>query len=424
MLSLRRLIGSSTFQPTADEVKRLSGLLWRAKTRQRPGLLDALPDEIYAEFDNRCALCSTLSSKLEIHHIVPWREALLLADGDHGQRHNLILLCIGHHRLADDEQIPRDALFSRPTGGIASVRTPFDQVRNASEFELGIALGLHRQLQRALEADGRRAASTHSRAQSLFLAACAARRVGSKGIRRSWALLDEAQRQLTDNRLDHETRAGIAYERGKIAVLCNEFRVAAHFFGQCEATTSNELMFKRARHSRMWAPLREEHEGAGAPEVSLRTECGIAHFEHYRQHLTGSIVGVKWYVYNLLDCGEQFALTGDWKTSLEYLADAQEWIDRLGIRALRAQLYRNVALACQARGDHWRAALAASASLELHHVMKIQEHKAATLLVYVQALHALDLKKCLAAALEAERIDEDMDNQWAITQLGQLRFVN
>ena len=154
--------------------------------------------------------------------------------------------------------------------------------------------------------------------------------------------------------------------------------------------------------------------------MSLQVECGIAHFEHYPQHLTDSIVGVKWYVYDLLDCGEQFALVRDWETSLEYLADAQEWIDRLGIRALRAQLYRNVALACQARGDRWRAALAASVSLELHDEMGIEEHRALTLLVYVQALHQLGLKKCLEAALRAEPIDEDMDNQWAITQLGQL----
>ena len=85
----------------------LCRLLVPGKNRGRPHLTVMIARHIWQESRYRCAICR--SPGVEIHHIVPWREAL----GKFGDPHpamDLISLCPACHAKADEEDIARREL--------------------------------------------------------------------------------------------------------------------------------------------------------------------------------------------------------------------------------------------------------------------------------------------------------------------------
>jgi hypothetical protein len=172
----------------------------------------------------------------------------------------------------------------------------------------------------------------------------------------------------------------------------------------------------------MWVVLREEADGAEAPEVSLLADCGVSHFRTYCDESTNSLSGTKWYVYNLLDCGAYYAHHGNATKAFELLAEAGDWIDRLSIKAVRPLLFRNLALAFQATEDFWRMVLAASISVALHTNLRLPEHKAVALLTYLEGLKAVNLRSAFRL-VASERVEMEMDNQWALPRLHALAAI-
>ena len=133
-----------------------------------------------------------------------------------------------------------------------------------------------------------------------------------------------------------------------------------------------------------------------------------------------SFLGSKWYVYNLIDLGEYYAAAGESKKSVECLAEAGELIDQLGLKEVRPKLYQNLALAFEVRKDWWRYLLAASVSLAVFNEIHRQENKGLTLLIYLKALWKLGLEDFSRVVVHKEKVDREMNNQWALDQVRQL----
>jgi HNH endonuclease len=410
MLALEKFVDCEPL----SHVKGLDRYLWPS---DRP---DWPPDvrNIRKEFDYCCALCSTrVGPGIDLHHIVPWREALLLYDGNHAPPHNLVPLCGTCHKLADDEEYTRDYLRDCRLKRTACNSLLFNPSPpdDSAKFERFISRGKYSVIGSEVWKKAVREAETEVKAESLARAASARRR---KALGESEKLLDEAE-NLKPKR--DETRALIFYERGKIASLKSiqrgDFGAAA--FLDSKNATSNEFLFKMATFAHRWALLRKEAGGTQAPEVSLETDCGIRQFENYRDSQLSSLLGKKWYVYQLSNIGEYYAEISP-KESIKYLAEAGDWIDKLSMTELRPKLYQNLALAFRARGDWWRCVLAASASQGLFFDLKRQENKGQTLLTYLEMLKKLRLQalpQFLKAREEAVNLNRQMNNRWAFGQI-------
>jgi len=79
------------------------------KNRRRPALTLTIRKRIWRQSGYRCAIPLCRSPGVEIHHIVPWREALWRFREAHFEN-NLIPLCPACHAKADNEEITRSEL--------------------------------------------------------------------------------------------------------------------------------------------------------------------------------------------------------------------------------------------------------------------------------------------------------------------------
>ena len=288
---------------------------------------------------------------------------------------------------------------------------------SSAEFERGIARG-HYHISRTYESDAGRATTPIERAELLIRAASACRRHNSAGIRRSEYLLDEAMKCVASAHKSNLV-ARIFYERGKNGSLIHNFDEAAQWYRDSADASVDELTYMQAKRSEERDLLMKAAGGADAPEVAL-SEHGIAQFTKYREDLNQSFLGSKWYVYNLIDLGEYYAAAGESKKSVECLAEAGELIDQLGLKEVRPKLYQNLALAFEARKDWWRYLLAASVSLAVFNEIHRQENKGLTLLIYLKALWKLGLEDFSRVVVHKEKVDREMNNQWALDQVRQL----
>jgi hypothetical protein len=386
----------------------LKDYLWPS---ERPKDSPQDTDNIRQEFNDHCALCPQKTTTL--HHIVPWREALLVYDGDHARRDNLIPLCNDHHKRADAEEYARDFLHGCRMNPTACVANPLSNRSTESEIYKGRGY-----TKRAgdLQKAARYAQTTEVKAELLARAASARRR---KGLGESVKLLDEAEDLKPRN---NETRALIFYERGKIASLKSlrrgDFGAAA--FLDSKNATSDQLLFRMAQFSHRWAQLRKEAGGTQAPAISLESEFGITQFEIYRDSPARSLLGKRWYVYQLCNIGEYYAEMRMPEESIGCLADASDWIDKLSMTELRPKLYQNLALAFRAREDWWRCVLAASASQGLFYDLGRQENKGQTLLTYLEVLEKLRLQswpQFPEVEKEGLNLNPEMNNRGAFEQI-------
>jgi len=97
------------------------------KNRGRPSLSDALRRFVWRESGYRCAMPSCRSPGVEVHHIVPWREAIFRCGKPH-PADDLIALCPACHARADDEDITRAELYEIKSGFLARQKiTGFEQ---------------------------------------------------------------------------------------------------------------------------------------------------------------------------------------------------------------------------------------------------------------------------------------------------------
>lgn len=397
-------------QPLSQlEGMALARYLWPSS--ERPPDLPHDADNIRQEFNDHCALCPQKPTTL--HHIVPWREALLVYDGDHARPDNLIPLCRDCHKKADAEECTRDFLHGCRMNPTACMANPLSN--RSTEFEIYRGRGDYSKLARDLR-EAARDAQTEVKAELLARAASARRR---KALGESVKLLDEAE-DLKPRR--DETRALIFYERGKIASLKSlrrgDFGAAA--FLASKNATSDELLFKMAQFSHRWALFRKEAGGTQTPAISLESDCGITQFEFYRDSPSSFLLGKRWYVYQLCNIGEYYAEMRMPGESIERLADASDWIDKLSMTELRPKLYQNLALAFGAREDWWRCVLAASASQGLFHDLGRQENKGQTLLTYLEVLEKLHLQSLPQFPKVKEagmNLNPQMNNQGAFEQI-------
>jgi len=381
--------------------------LWPSK---RPSVLPQDAHNVRKEFNGHCALCPTKPT--ELHHIVPVREAMLIYDRKHSRPGNLIPLCRYHHAKANAEGYTRDFLHGCRMNPAACVANTLSN--RSTEFEIYTGRGYTKRAGDLRKAA--RDAQTEVKAELLARAASAKRR---KALGESAQLLDEAEGLKPRN---NETRALIFYERGKIASLKSlrrgDFGAAA--FLDSKNATSDELLFKMAKFSHRWALLRKEAGGTQAPAISLESDCGITQFEIYRDSPARSLLGKRWYVYQLCNIGEYYAEMRMPRESIECLADASDWIDKLSMTELRPKLYQNLALAFWALEDWWRCILAASASQGLFVDLRRQENKGQTLLTYLEVLKKLHLQsrpQFPEAIKEGLNLNPQMNNQEAFEQI-------
>src|SRR6266700_345234 len=104
MRVLERFVSERILDPEPEQAKQFMTYLWRVGEQDRPRQL-RFKGKVIEEFEGRCAFCKQRSYR-EIHHILPWREAIAVCDGDHEQLgRNLIPLCYRCHGETRDEEL-------------------------------------------------------------------------------------------------------------------------------------------------------------------------------------------------------------------------------------------------------------------------------------------------------------------------------
>jgi hypothetical protein len=426
MRGLERFICLPILHPRGERQKYLVQFLWRAGQKREGTPLATYRNPrnpLYELFEyNSCACCKRWYTDIELHHIVPWREAFAIYDGDHEWRgRNLIPLCPPHHGDAKVENIRRNELVELRESRSAVFAGILWPMRNDvfADFQAQITQGKYARQLNGFERQVRHARTEGDKVKALMKAASASRRTGWKGIKKSLSLLGQVIELVPT--ADHRIWTEIYYEKMKCYQLTHEFDAAEDLIKASQYEADSLFTNNRNSFVARWVSCLKETGGGGrweAAEVSLESDCGITQFKKHL-HETGEfdLAWKKFYVYMLHNVALHHAQYHRFEEAFKNLAAASDWIDQYRLKELRPRLYQILALTFYERGDWWRSLLAASASGALSEQLGRQENKGLTALVFLQSLHKLDLPALLDEAIKGISIDREMNNQWAYDKI-------
>jgi tetratricopeptide (TPR) repeat protein len=400
-------------------------ILSSLKAGWRPAIRKAVWNQVWDEFDRsgfrHCAQCEELGD-LDLHHIIPLRQAFLIYDLEHDYRNNLIPLCGACHRAADGGRLSRQYLrqLRSEFRADSSRKVIRKQPTTLSDPEIAIASGV-----RPSSLVSRRGAANVDKGDAAKLVALASveRRAArtSADLRRCLQHLESAKKLAIGN---DAVRALIAYHQGKVFRLCGaRVKALEHYSQSIEMAkeAGNEIGYKIAQYARDWLDVYGTSSGEPRPDAVQLGDHGLSWFSCDLEGGSGSWLSAKWYAYALFDRAQGLAARRDYGEAISCLAEVEYWADALGLEGLRPFLYRILADSFHANDDLWRMLLASSISVRLHSDRAIREDAGLAIKTHLQALHDLrrfsDFKRVSESSC---RIVPEMGNLWALERIHEM----
>ena len=377
-------------------------LYFPGKTRNRPDLTESTRKYVWREASYQCAIPGCGRFGVEIHHIVPWREAVFWSGEPHSPL-NLIALCPSHHAQADNEQISRvrlrkikDGLLRRYQFSENAGEPWADRVWSTEASLFRHIRDCHRDLiYRGHEAQFqdyllqlshslRKNKSLYSSRGVIVLAALGGvyRRRGSNYFRRAEHDLNvaaEIARDLRRTRLIGSELGRIYYDLGYISLLRNEYdssvaflersrefdRQAKQTIGLKISDSVKELAISRMQREfnpKLLAENLQIFENSDDPDARrwvANANCHLAEFSLANHNP---------------------------EKSLRYLETARSVNDTLGLSTGRAKFYFLVGRAHLGLKDKDKALRALSTAFELYNRFHIKEGYADVCYLYGKIL--------------------------------------
>lgn len=388
---------------TEEECKFDAPLLYLpGRNRGRPPLTDKVRRSVWRESGYRCAMPLCRCPGVEVHHIVPWREALFRFGEAHPQI-NLIALCPACHARADNGQISRQCLADIKAQLLGeSVRPPDDQAAWLDFLSIDDeSFLLHlREWHRSFVYKGsqaqfrdylsqlRRHLRTTGKLNSVkgvgVLAALGGvlRRHGSRDFAAARRVLKAAEtiaKHLKKTRCVNPLVGRIYYDLGYIAFLQNDYHTSLTYLEQGRASdrdTGQEIGLLITDSVKALVAFRQR--GHLYSEQLKRNLAAFSDSSHPDAQ--------RWVSNSRIHLAEVCLATDDPDEALEYLIDTSGDYDTLGLVAGRGKILHLLGAAHLQRNELDRGVQALSASLASYQQHGVSEGFADVCYTYGMAL--------------------------------------